>query len=1319
MKKVFKTINKHFNSSVALLCLITMIVTMMSVSTISVFANEKLDTSDIDVNQAPMQTIYDEPATKWQSESLPLGNGFIGASVFGGVSSEEILINEHSIWSGGPGANADYDGGMAGSPEDNQAALKNAREQLQKVMDEFRASYTPGVGSTKNYPSSLSSVSSYILSNLLGEHENFGSYQELGRIRIDDLTKAIILTAYGENCINASYDAGNCCVSNLFDGDTSTKWLSSDGGTADDKVNKYDGNDALVLRYSSPLAVSNYRIQLGNDSVKWGRVPTSWKLYGSNDGERWTEVQHITNAGFSTASDTYEQKVYSLDATVEYSWYKFEFLTLSLNEDASTKRLFGVQLSELSFNVGSESESTAVQNYIRKLDLDNAVVTVNYSQGSVKYGREYFVSNPDNFMAGRLTAEGGTMDKLFRFTTPQTKAVVSAENGIITITGCPADQVEEEHLKFASQIRVKTDGNVTTVSDSVLVSNATWIEFYMTAGTNYQQCMDDTFDYFKDADPLDEVIARLDKVVDKGYQVLKQSHQNDYRNLFERVKINLGDCQQPEKMTNDLLIGYSNGNNTKEENRYLEALFYQFGRYLMISSSREGSLPANLQGIWGEGLDMKWKSDYHANINLQMNYWLAEQTNLSECHQPMIDYINSLVPRGEITANTYHYNVNDENAEVRGWTTYHENNIWGNTAPSNYYHGCSFFPTAGAWLAQHIWEQYAFTLDEEALEANWETLLGAALFWVDNLVEDSDGSLVSSPSFSPEHGPFSMGASADQVIIWEVFNNTLKAAEVLGINTSEIEEIRRAQSKLYLPKIGVNGQYMEWKEEITLDITGDNGHRHVNHLYAIHPGTLVVAGRSEEDDAYVKAMKQTLNTRGDGGTGWSMAWKLNFWARLRDGDHAFKLLQKQLIRTDKQTVDMSSGGTYDNLFDAHPPFQIDGNFGAVSGMTELFIQSQGDVIELLPALPTSWYGSSISGLRARGNVEIDIQTDSNGKLAKAVLKPESNHESLKVSAVGLSDYAVIDSKGNRIATDCVNKNTLAFAVEAGETYTLVEDKSAHVSNVILDKSVVVLTVGDTFTLNASVSPETASNKNVTWTSSNEDVAVVNNGIVTAIGNGNAVIRVTADDGGASATCNIIVGDVTIDKSEVVLDVGNVVTLKAIISAGTNFNNNFKWTSSNEKVAVVNNGTVTAVGRGTAIITVTADGSGISATCKITVTSCLKGHTEVVDAKVAPTCTESGLTEGKHCRVCGEIITEQVEIPAEGHKWSDSDGKCVVCDETNPDHKPPVIEPGNTDDQPKDHTECKSNWFAELWNSIVNFFRRLVGLPEKCVCGKNK
>ncbi len=519
--------------------------------------------------------------------------------------------------------------------------------------------------------------------------------------------------------------------------------------------------------------------------------------------------------------------------------------------------------------------------------------------------------------------------------------------------------------------------------------------------------------------------------MEKGYDKLRQEHIEDYKNLFDRVTLNLNVSDMPEKMTDDLLSGYGK-ENTAEEDRYLEMLFFQYGRYLLISSSRENSvLPANLQGIWAQGLAPAWNSDFHTNINLQMNYWLAEQTNLTECHTAVIDYINSLVEKGKVTAQKYY--CQQDGSDVRGWVIHHENNIWGNTSPSDWT-TAFYFPAAAAWMCQDIWDKYQFNSDREFLAENFDTMLQAALFWVDNLWEDErDGTLVANPSYSPEHGVFSLGCTSDQAIIWELFEEVKLASQVLGKESdSEIKEIAEAQQKLYMPKADrLGGQLAEWKDETTLEVTNSDNHRHQNHVSILHPGTYVAAGRSEWDDKMLEAVRVTLEKRGDGGTGWSKAWKINMWARMQDGDRARKLLGEQL-----------TGSTLANLFDTHPPYQIDGNFGAAAGITEMLLQSQGDYIEPLAALPSGWDTGSVDGIKARGNFEMDFSWE-NGSISECRITSNSGNP-CKIKYNGIGSLNVYDETNKQYVKAEASENTLEFSTTAGAVYVLTNDESLPV-----------------------------------------------------------------------------------------------------------------------------------------------------------------------------------------------------------------------------------------------------------------------------------
>ena len=936
-------------------------------------------------SQTPeLKARYNFPATVWESEALPLGNGHIGAMVFGDVPVDVIQVNEHTLWSGGPGKNPNYNGGHLRTAEQNKQTLQNVRNALQEKMTAFSANNAAkidaaGKVTASNYSAENSQLRADI-EKLMGTKNDFGSYQSISNINIaySSVTMPEIINITGD-CDNPN-NAGEKFPS-LFDGSTSTKWFADTGFKSFPCY--------IAWEYQNPFPVSSYTLTSGNDVQ--ARDPKSWNLYGSNNGSEYTLIDAQTNITFSGRNQSVK---YNLSKTETYQYFKFEITSTNGNNPP--------QLSEISLENAGMSQLPAYTNYSRELDIDNAVSKVTYLQDGVNYMREYFISHPDNVIVIRLSADKpGKISRTFYLTSPQTSISMNANNNVITMEGKPADH-STNGLKFAQQLMlIPTGGTINESDNKISVENADEILVLSSAATNYVQSMDDNFKYFSADNPLTTVENTINRASQKTYAQLLETHVQDYKSLYGKMSVLFGNAANDNNKTTDaLLAGYKNNSNTTAENLYLEQLYFQFGRYLLISSSRKNSLPANLQGIWAEGLAPPWDADYHTNINLQMNYWLAEQTNLADCHLPVIEYTKSLAPRGTFTAQ--HYYCKQDGSPVRGWAIHHENNIWGNTAPGTWYEGF-YFPAGAAWMCQDIWEYYRFNQDKRFLEDYYQVMLDAALFWVDNLWRDSrDGTLVANPSYSPEHGQYSLGASCDQAIICELFDMVIKASDILSKNTPEIEEIKTAKSRLAGPQIGLGGQFMEWKDEITMDLTGDGQHRHTNHLLWLHPGSQIIPGRSPQEDLYVEAMKETLNTRGDGGTGWSKAWKINFWARLRDGNRSHKLVQEILKES-----------TLKNLFDTHPPFQIDGNFGSTAGMTEMLVQSQGDCIEILPALPDAWSTGRFKGIKARGNFEIDAEW-SDGKVTF-----------LKITS----------GSGNNCVIKC-NGKTLSLETTVGNSYDL-------------------------------------------------------------------------------------------------------------------------------------------------------------------------------------------------------------------------------------------------------------------------------------------
>ncbi|MDK0875279.1 glycoside hydrolase N-terminal domain-containing protein [Clostridium perfringens] len=732
-------------------------------------------------------------------------------------------------------------------------------------------------------------------------------------------------------------------------------------------------------------SVASERIQY-NEKTLWSGGPGAWEGYnGGNKEGAWEAVQEIRKIladGGTPSNDLYQRVCGDQRAYGAYQNFGDIFLDFKSHEESK------------------------VTNYRRELNIEESLSTVKYNYKGVNYEREYFCSYPDNVMVIKLKADkASSLTVDVRNEGAHNGKNLSVENNTLILSGA----IEDNGMKYESQIKViNTGGSIQDKEDRISVENADEITIIMSAGTDYVN----EYPTYKGEDPHSAVTERINNAVNLGYDELKSRHIEDYKNLFDRVNLNLGELKL-DKPTDEMLNEYK----TNQSNS-LETLFFQYGRYLLISSSREGSLPANLQGVWNNSNNPPWSSDYHFNVNIQMNYWPAEVANLSETAIPLVEYIESLREPGRKTAEM-HCGIEGAMENKNGWTVNTMNNPFGFTA-MGWEFDWGWAPTSNAWISQNLWEHYQFTEDKDYLRENiYPIMKEAAQFWTQFLVEytHSDGKtyLVSSPSYSPEHGPRTVGTTFDQELIWQLFTDTIKASETLGIDEEFRAELEDKRERLLTPQIGKHGQVQEWKDDID---DPNNNHRHISHLVGLYPGTQI--NQKDTPELY-EAAKVTMNHRGDGGTGWSKANKINLWARLLDGDRAHRLLENQLTTS-----------TLENLFDTHPPFQIDGNMGAVSGMAEMLVQSHLGTINPLPALPTAWEDGSFDGLKARGNFEISANWNNNSLNLLKIKSGSGNDCYLEYP--GITEAIITDANGNKITPEVVSENVVKFQTEVNGEY---------------------------------------------------------------------------------------------------------------------------------------------------------------------------------------------------------------------------------------------------------------------------------------------
>lgn len=661
--------------------------------------------------------------------------------------------------------------------------------------------------------------------------------------------------------------------------------------------------------------------------------------------------------------------------------------------------------------------------FSRQLDIDNAVCSDEFVTDGVRISREYFSAAKENVICVKIAADKEkSLNCSVNFEREDCSFIKYTSEGFVFEGNCDG---MPSHMAFAGELKVETDGTTEADKKALKVKGATEIIMYFTAATDY--VLDKSKNFKSDKKPGDICRETLSVIESKRYADIKNTHIDDYKKLYDTCVLELG-----EEKTQAPLLKRLKKFKKNAEDIQLVALLFNFGRYLLISCSREDNiLPANLQGLWCKDYKAPWHADYHANINVQMNYWPAGPAGLAECTRPLSKLIEALVENGRKTAKAY-YNA-------PGWTIYTITNPWLWTSPG-WGDAWSQYPLGGAWMCKHLVEYYNYTMDKSLLEEFYPVIKENCLFNLDILFENEDGTYVTCPATSPENtfrdddgnvGWVCKGTAMDIEMLYEDFTDMIYICDILGVDKDFRDKVQLAKNKLASLKIGKAGQLCEWEGDWDLNAP-EIHHRHVSHLYGLHPGTMISVEKTPE---LAKACEKTLDLRGDDGTGWSLAWKINFWARLYNGDRAYKLIKRLLnpVHTGKFNYS-NGGGVYPNLFDAHPPFQIDGNFGAVAGICEMLLQSHvlledgTFLIKLFPALPTDWKNGRISSITARGNIKVSLEWK-NGQLESCEMCcPEDR----KCALVGEFE---IYKDGEKVITEISDGNTV-FNLNANTCYSV-------------------------------------------------------------------------------------------------------------------------------------------------------------------------------------------------------------------------------------------------------------------------------------------